>query len=153
MWSPLLMQAPSTLMNGVTRLFMNISQIIQIQTQISKKEVPSSNALNTPFISSSEQKDEVRCLITFYCVGTPCLSALLFIALHRCCVFYKLKARPSTSRKINTGFKIETDSQIESRLTAMEGVGKGVEGSSKKEKGLMDMDNSVVMRAGWGRRV
>ena len=35
----------------------------------------------------------------------------------------------------------------------MEGVGKGVEGSSKKEKGLMDMDNSVVMRAGWGRRV
>ena len=38
--------------------------------------------------------------------------------------------------------KTETDSQIESRQTAMG------EGLSKKEKGLMDMDNSVVTVAG-----
>ena len=30
-------------------------------------------------------------------------------------------------------------------MTAMVGGGKGVEGLSKKEKGLMDMDNSAVI--------
>ena len=30
-------------------------------------------------------------------------------------------------------------------MTAKGGGGKGVEGLSKKEKGLMDMDNSVVI--------
>ena len=45
--------------------------------------------------------------------------------------------------------KTETDTQMESRLTA-NGWGRGywVEGLSKKEKGLMDMDNSVVITAG-----
>ena len=40
--------------------------------------------------------------------------------------------------------KIETDPLIESRLTAKMGR-LGVEGLSKKEKGLMDMDNNVVI--------
>ena len=41
--------------------------------------------------------------------------------------------------------KIETDSQIESRMTAL-GVG-GLEGGriKQKEKELMDMDNSVLI--------
>ena len=34
---------------------------------------------------------------------------------------------------------------MESRRTAVSGGGWGVEGSSKKEKGLMDVDNSVVI--------
>ena len=34
----------------------------------------------------------------------------------------------------------------------MEGVGKGVEGSSKKEKGLMDMDDNVVITEGRGHK-
>ena len=34
--------------------------------------------------------------------------------------------------------------------TAGEGGGLGVEGLSKKEKGLMDMDNSVVIAGGRG---
>ena len=36
--------------------------------------------------------------------GTPCFIALCFIEFHRCCVFYKLKARPSTSKKSMTHF-------------------------------------------------
>ena len=42
--------------------------------------------------------------------------------------------------------KIESDSQMESRLTALVCVvnGYGAEGLSKKEKGLMDTDNSVI---------
>ena len=40
--------------------------------------------------------------------------------------------------------KMQTDSQMESRMTSGRG-GCGVEGLSKKEKGLMDMDNSVVI--------
>ena len=39
--------------------------------------------------------------------------------------------------------KIETDSQVTSRLTASGRV-KGVEGLSRKVTGLMDVDNSVV---------
>ena len=42
--------------------------------------------------------------------------------------------------------KIETDPSIESRMTGKGGY--GVEGLSKKEKGLMDMDNSVVIIGG-----
>ena len=42
--------------------------------------------------------------------------------------------------------KTETDSQIESRLTAL----RQVKGWSKKEKKLMDTDNSVVIVVGWG---
>ena len=45
--------------------------------------------------------------------------------------------------------KIETDSQIESRLTAGQGEGR-VWGLSKKEKRLMDMDNNVVIAGGGG---
>ena len=41
--------------------------------------------------------------------------------------------------------KIETDSWIESRMTAIEGRRLGVKGWSKKEKGLMDMGNRVVI--------
>ena len=41
--------------------------------------------------------------------------------------------------------KIETDS--ESRMTAV-AEGLGVEGSSKKEKGLINMDNRVVIKEG-----
>ena len=41
-----------------------------------------------------------------------------------------------------------TDSQIESRMTGKEFGGLGVEGLNKKEKGLMDMDNSVVISGG-----
>ena len=41
--------------------------------------------------------------------------------------------------------KTETESQIDSRMTAIGGRGYGVEGLSQKEKGLMDMDNSVVI--------
>ena len=44
--------------------------------------------------------------------------------------------------------KTDTDSQMESRMTAS--GGQGVEGLSKKEKGLMDMDNSVVIAAAGG---
>ena len=44
--------------------------------------------------------------------------------------------------------KIETDS--ESKMTAKEGSGQGVEGWSKKEKGFMDMDNNVVIAGGRG---
>ena len=43
--------------------------------------------------------------------------------------------------------KIETDS--ESRLTALR-WGYGMEGLSKKEKGLVDMDNRVVIVGGEG---
>ena len=39
-----------------------------------------------------------------------------------------------------------TDRLIDSRMTAKGGVqGKSIEGWSKKEKALMDMDNSVVI--------
>ena len=39
-----------------------------------------------------------------------------------------------------------TDSQMESRMTAStSGGGQGVEGLSKKEKGLMDTDDIVVI--------
>ena len=44
--------------------------------------------------------------------------------------------------------KIETDSYIESRMTAKGGGGEWVEGLSKKEKGLMD--NSVVIAGDLG---
>ena len=40
--------------------------------------------------------------------------------------------------------KMGTDSQMESRMTTNVG-GIGGEGWSKKEKGLMDMDNSAVI--------
>ena len=41
--------------------------------------------------------------------------------------------------------KIETDSQMESRMAASGGIGQGVQFSiSKKEKGLAGIDNSVV---------
>ena len=40
--------------------------------------------------------------------------------------------------------KIETDSDRE-QMTAKDGERLGVEGLSKKEKGLMGMDNSVVI--------
>lgn len=36
--------------------------------------------------------------------GRPRFIALLFIGLHRCCIFYKLKARPSPSKMIPTSF-------------------------------------------------
>ena len=45
--------------------------------------------------------------------------------------------------------KTETDSQIESRMTAKEGAGQGVEGWSKKGKGLTD--NSVVIAGAGGK--
>ena len=35
-------------------------------------------------------------------------------------------------------------------MTAKEGSGQGVEGSSKKEKGFRDMDNNVVIAGGRG---
>ena len=41
--------------------------------------------------------------------------------------------------------KIETESQMEIRMTAKGRGSEGVEGLSKKEKGLSDMDNSVVI--------
>ena len=43
--------------------------------------------------------------------------------------------------------KIETDSDRE-QMTAKDGERLGVEGLSKKEKGLMDTDNSVVSASG-----
>ena len=42
-----------------------------------------------------------------------------------------------------------TDSQLESRATAIQGSD-GVDGLNKKEKDLMDMDNSVVIAGGRG---
>lgn len=42
--------------------------------------------------------------IYIYYRGTPCLPALCFIVLRRCSVFYKLKARPSTSKKTRAHF-------------------------------------------------
>lgn len=36
--------------------------------------------------------------------GLLCFIVLHFIVCHRCCVFYKLKARPSTSQKLTTHF-------------------------------------------------
>ena len=44
--------------------------------------------------------------------------------------------------------KTETDSQTDSASES--GRGKGMEGLSKKEKGLMDMDISVVIAEGKG---
>ena len=41
--------------------------------------------------------------------------------------------------------KMGTDSEMENRMTASRGEPEGVEGLSKKEKGLMDVDNSVVI--------
>ena len=35
----------------------------------------------------------------FICTGMPHFIVLCFIAPHRCCIFNKLKARPSTRRK------------------------------------------------------
>ena len=46
--------------------------------------------------------------------------------------------------------KIETDSQMESRLRALGGGDKGVQGSSQKEKGLLDTDSRVVIMVGRG---
>lgn len=43
--------------------------------------------------------DALRTKLGVHLVITP-----RFIALHRCCVFYKLKARPSPSQKIPTHF-------------------------------------------------
>ena len=48
-----------------------------------------------------------------------------------------------SNERIELTSKTETDSRIESRLTAL-GWGWGVEGSSKNRKGLTDTDNSVV---------
>ena len=45
--------------------------------------------------------------------------------------------------------KIETDSYIESWLTVLGWGQLGAEGLRKMEKGLMDMDNSVVILGGW----
>ena len=44
--------------------------------------------------------------------------------------------------------KMGTDSQMENRMT-VGGAEVGMEGWRKKEKGLMDMDNSVVITGGW----
>ena len=44
--------------------------------------------------------------------------------------------------------KTETDSSLDSRMTAKGAHGKGVEGLNKKEKGLMNVDNSVVIVGG-----
>ena len=46
--------------------------------------------------------------------------------------------------------KMRTDSLMESRMTAIRGRHQGVEGLNKKEKGLMDMDNSAVTAGGKG---
>ena len=43
-----------------------------------------------------------------------------------------------------------TDSQTKTRVTAKGGRGVGIEGLSKKGKGLLDMDNSVVTAGGRG---
>ena len=45
---------------------------------------------------------------------------------------------------------MDTDSWTESRMTAKGPSGLGVEGLSKKEKGLIDMDNSMVVSGGKG---
>ena len=45
--------------------------------------------------------------------------------------------------------KTETDS--DNRLTALGGGHEGLEGSSRLEKGAMDMHNSVVIMGGGGR--
>ena len=38
-------------------------------------------------------------------IGVPCFIVLHFIVLHRCCLFYKLKAdRPFTGKMITTRF-------------------------------------------------
>ena len=44
--------------------------------------------------------------------------------------------------------KMGTDSQRESRRTASEGGGLGIEGLIKKENRLIGMDNSVVIAGG-----
>ena len=44
--------------------------------------------------------------------------------------------------------KMGTDSQVENRMTANSGGRERVKGLSKKEKGLMDMDSSVVIAGG-----
>ena len=46
--------------------------------------------------------------------------------------------------------KIETDSERESRLTALSGRGLGVKEWSKKEQGLTVTDNSVLSAGGEG---
>lgn len=43
-------------------------------------------------------------LSRFYIPGTPHFIALPFTVHHRCCVFYKLKARTSTCNKMMTVF-------------------------------------------------
>ena len=46
--------------------------------------------------------------------------------------------------------KMGTDPQMDRNMTASRGGRLGVEGLSKKEKGLMDMDNSMVIAGGRG---
>ena len=48
--------------------------------------------------------------------------------------------------------KTETDSQTENRLTAGGGEGRGWRDGAKLEKGLMDMDISMVIAEGGHRR-
>ena len=43
-----------------------------------------------------------------------------------------------------------TDSLMENKMTASGGVVQGVEELSKKKRGLLDMDNSVVIAGGRG---
>ena len=55
-----------------------------------------------------------------------------------------------SNEQTEPAIKIETDSQLESRLIALgDGVGiEGIEGSNKKEKELMDMDSGAVIAGG-----
>ena len=48
--------------------------------------------------------------------------------------------------------KTETGSEIQSMWQLLEGRGQGVDGLSKKEKGLMDIDSSVVIMGEGGIR-
>ena len=48
--------------------------------------------------------------------GIPGFTELHFIELHRCCVFYKLKARPSTNKKKKKERKKENYNSIYSDI-------------------------------------
>lgn len=51
-------------------------------------------------------------------IGTPCFTVLQVIVPHRCCIFYKLKARPTKQKDQNLLYC----NRIESNLQYLQGL-------------------------------
>lgn len=67
------------------------------------------------FMPLKKKPSLTQAMMQFLRTGILCFIAFHFIALHGCCIFYKLKARPSTSKKVTTRFK-----ETVSRVSALE---------------------------------